>query len=153
MKELSDRPVNTKITFADSDSSSSGDDEDDDDDEEEEDVQAPEGGKEKEDKKPKLDVCNSESTTPVNETGEKPDPEKFDDLHAQAGDKANDDKVDLDSPKTIKKTDDELPVVKQCCKTNVLTCDLGEKKVEEKSIDKLIEAELGELRDKNKVIS
>ncbi|PNX88060.1 hypothetical protein L195_g044160 [Trifolium pratense] len=37
----------------------------------------------------------------------------FDDLHAQAGDKANDDKGDGDSPKTTKEIADELPVVKQ----------------------------------------
>ncbi|GAU40796.1 hypothetical protein TSUD_348930 [Trifolium subterraneum] len=71
-------------------------------------------------------------------------------MHAQAGDKANDDKGDVDSPKTTKDTADELPVVKQCCKTNVPTSDLGEKKVEEKSIDKLIKDELVELREKSK---
>jgi tRNA acetyltransferase TAN1 len=147
-KELSSRPLNKKITFADSDSSSSDDDEE----EEEEEAQVPEGGEEKEDKKPKLDVCNSENTSQDNETGEKTENNKIDDLHAQAGDKANDDKGDVDSPKTTKETTDELPAVKQCCKTNVPTSDLGEKKVEEKSIDKLIEDELVELRDKSKVI-
>ncbi|GAU37626.1 hypothetical protein TSUD_365480 [Trifolium subterraneum] len=68
----------------------------------------------------------------------------------QAGDKANDNKGGVDSPKTTKETADELPVVKQCCKTNVPTSNLGEKKVEEKSIDKLIEDELVELKDKSK---
>ncbi|KAK2425859.1 THUMP domain-containing protein [Trifolium repens] len=146
-KELSSRPLNKKITFADSDSSSSDEDEEG---EEEEEVQVPEGGEEKEDKKPKLDVCNSDNTSHDNETGEKTDNHKIDDLHAQDGDKANNDKGDIDSPKTTKETTDELPAVKQCCKTNVPTSDLGEKKVEEKSIDKLIEEELVELRDKSK---
>lgn len=72
-------------------------------------------------------------------------------MHAQAGDKAtSDDKGDVDSPKTIEKIADEPPAVKECCKTNAPTSDLGEKKVEEKSIDKLIEDELVELRDKSK---
>ncbi|KAJ1391274.1 THUMP domain [Sesbania bispinosa] len=83
-----------------------------------------------------------------NGTGEKSDPHEIDDGHAQAGDKANDDnKGDNNNLNT--KTTDELPAVKQCCKTKVPTSDLSDK-VEEKSIDKLIEAELTELRDKNK---
>lgn len=143
--KLSDKPLNKKITFADSDSSSNDDDE-----EEEEKAEVPEGSEEKEDKKPKLDVSNSDNTSHDNETGEKSDPPKIDGLHAQAGDKARDDKGDVDSPKTIEKIADEPPAVKECCKTNAPTSDLGEKKVEEKSIDKLIEDELVELRDKSK---
>ncbi|CAK8539286.1 unnamed protein product [Lathyrus sativus] len=145
VKGLSNRPVNTKITFADSDSSSSDSEEE----EDEKEVQVQEG-EEKEDKKPKLDVCNADNTDHENGTGEKSDPHKIDDLHAQAEAKADGDKEDVDSPKTIEKTADELPAVKQCCKTNVPKSDLGEKKMEEKSIDKLIEDELVELRDKNK---
>ncbi|CAI8583178.1 unnamed protein product [Vicia faba] len=148
VKGLSNRPVNTKITFADSDSSSSDDDEEEDGDEKEE-VQVQEGGEEKEDKRPKLDVGNGDDTSHENGTGEKSDPNKIDDLHARAGDKADGDKEDVDSSKTITKTADELPAVKECFETNVATS-LGEKKVEEKSIDKLIEDELVELRDKNK---
>lgn len=145
---MPNKPLNTKITFADSDSSSS-DDEDEDADKKE--VQVQEGVQEKEDKRPKLDICNSDSAGHGNGTGEKSDPHKIDDLAAQAGDKANDNKGDIENPKTIKNTTDELPAVKQCCKTNVPTRDLSEK-VEEKSIDTLIEDELTELRDKNKVI-
>ncbi|KAK2408903.1 THUMP domain-containing protein [Trifolium repens] len=115
-----------------------------------EEQQVPEGGEEKEDKKPKLDVGNSDNTSYNNETCEKTDNHKIDDLHAQAGDIANDDTGDVDSPKTTKETADKLLAVKQCCKTNVPTSDLGEKKVEEKSIDKLIDDELVELRDKCK---
>ncbi|WJX88600.1 hypothetical protein P8452_70670 [Trifolium repens] len=107
-----------------------------------EEQQVPEGGEESEKKKPKLDVGNSDNTSYDNETGEKTDNHKIDNLHAQAGNKANDDKGDVDSPKTTKETADELTIVKQFCKTNVPTSDLGEKKVEEKSIDKLIEDEL-----------
>lgn len=151
VKELSNRPQNKKITFADSDSSSADDDDDDAGNEEE--VQGKkEGDVEKEDKKPKLDVCNSNNNASHNnETGEKSDPHKTDDLHVEAEDKAKDGKGEVDIPKTIEKTADEIPAVKQCPKTNVPSRDLSEK-VEEKSIDKLIEAELGELRDKNKVI-
>ncbi|MCI63945.1 THUMP domain containing protein, partial [Trifolium medium] len=56
-----------------------------------------------------MDVGNSDNTSYDNETGEKIDNHKIDDLHAQAGDKANDDKGDVDSPKTTKETADELP--------------------------------------------
>ncbi|KAI5440109.1 uncharacterized protein LOC127120833 [Lathyrus oleraceus] len=150
VKGLSNRPVNTKITFADSDSSSSDDEEEEDEDGKEEVQVKVQEGEEKEDKKPKLDVSNGDNTDHENGTGEKSDPHKIDDLHAQAGDKADGDKEGVDIPKTIEKTADEPPAVKQCCATNVPTSDLGEKKVEEKSIDKLIEDELVELRDKNK---
>jgi hypothetical protein len=78
-----------------------------------EEQQVPEGGEEKEDKKPKLD--NSDNTSYDNETGEKTDNHKIDDLRAQAGDKANDDKGDVDSPKTTKETADELPVLQNKC--------------------------------------
>ena len=92
MKGLSSRPVNTKITFADSDSSSSDDEEEEDEDGKEEVQVKVQEGEEKEDKKPKLDVSNGDNTDHENGTGEKSDPHKIDDLHAQAGDKADGDK-------------------------------------------------------------
>ncbi|XP_061374157.1 uncharacterized protein LOC133316427 [Gastrolobium bilobum] len=146
VKELSNRPLNTKITFADSDSSSSGEDDDD------EEVEVQEGDEKKGDKKPKLNISNDDNAShdnELNETGEKSDPHKIDDLLAQAVDKASDNKGDIDNLKTIIKTADELPAMKECCKTNVPTGDLSDK-VEQKSIDRLIEAEIRELGDKNK---
>ncbi|XP_027361733.1 uncharacterized protein LOC113869552 isoform X2 [Abrus precatorius] len=139
VKELSNRPLNTKITFADSDSSSSGDD---DDDEDEEVVQ--EGDEEKGDKKPKLDDASHD-----NGTGEKSDTHKIDDLRSQAVDKGNDNEGVVDNLKTPERIADELPAVKQCSKTNVPTSEFGNK-VEKESIDRLIEAEFKELGDKNK---
>ncbi|KAK7307914.1 hypothetical protein VNO77_41390 [Canavalia gladiata] len=146
VKELSNKPLNTKITFADSDSSGSDEDDNDDDEEEEE---AQEKNEEKGDKKSKLDTSNEDNACHDNGTGEKSDPDKVDDQHIQAVNKASGNKGDIDNLETTKGTADELPAVKQCCETNVPTSDFSDK-VEQKSIDRLIEAEFKELGDKNK---
>ncbi|KAH1157081.1 hypothetical protein GYH30_029730 [Glycine max] len=143
VKELPSKPLNKKITFADSDSSSS----DDDDDDEEEEVQ--EGDEEKGDKKPKLDTSNDDNTSHDDGVPEKSDPHKVDEPHTQEVDETCDNKGANDNLKTTKGTADGLPAVKQCCKTNVPACNFSDK-VEQKSIDKLIEEEFKELGDKNK---
>ncbi|RDY03983.1 THUMP domain-containing protein 1, partial [Mucuna pruriens] len=142
VKELPNKPLNKKIIFADSDSSSSGDEDDDD----EEEVQ--EGDEEKGDKKPKVD-SNDDNASHDDGTGEKSGPHKVDELHTQEVDKTCDSEGGIDNLNTTKGTADDLPAVKQCCKTNVPACDFSDK-VEQKSIDRLIEAELKELGDKNK---
>ncbi|TKY71049.1 THUMP domain-containing protein 1 [Spatholobus suberectus] len=147
VKELPSRPLNKKITFADSDSSSSGDEDGDDDEEEEKVVQ--EGNEEKGDKKPKLDTSNGDNASNDGGTGEKSDPRKVDEPHTQSVDETSDNKGDTDNLKTTKGTAADLPAAKQCCKTNVPTCAFSDK-VEQKSIDKLIEEEFKELGDKNK---
>ncbi|KAL2594995.1 hypothetical protein AAZX31_11G015500 [Glycine max] len=144
VKELPSKPLNKKITFADSDSSSSDDDDDDD---EEEEVQ--EGDEEKGDKKPKLDTSNDDNTSHDDGVPEKSDPHKVDEPHTQEVDETCDNKGANDNLKTTKGTADGLPAVKQCCKTNVPACNFSDK-VEQKSIDKLIEEEFKELGDKNK---
>ncbi|KAK7308920.1 hypothetical protein RJT34_05259 [Clitoria ternatea] len=142
IKGLLNKPLNTKITFADSDSSSgSSDDEDDGDDEEE----VKEGDEEKGEKKPKLDVSNDDDDGHENGTGEKSDTHKIDDQHTQVVDKANGNEGDVQNLKASRETADEVPAAKQC----VSACDLIEK-VEHKSVDRLIEAEFKELADKNK---
>ncbi|KAL2347943.1 hypothetical protein Fmac_001943 [Flemingia macrophylla] len=147
-KELPSRPLNKKIVFADSDSSSSGDEDDDDADEGEENV-VQEDDEEKTDKKPKLDTSKDDNASHDDGTGEKSDPHKVDEPQGEAVEKTNDNKGDTDNLKTTKGTADDQPAVKQCCKTNMSTCDSSDR-VEVKSIDKLIEEELKELGDKNK---
>ncbi|KHN25631.1 THUMP domain-containing protein 1 [Glycine soja] len=81
--------------------------------------------------------------------GEKSDPHNVDEPHTQEENKTCDNKGDNGNLKTTKGTADDLPSVKQCCKTNVPACNFSDK-VEHKSIDKLIEEEFKELGDKNK---
>jgi len=140
VKELPSKPINKKITFADSDSSSSEDDDDDDDDAAEAEERH-EGDEEKAEKKPKLDTVNDDKVGLDGGTGGESDPCKVDEPPTQALDKHSEGKGDIDNLKTTEAAADELPAVKQCSKTNV----------EEKSIDKLIEEEFKELGDKNKV--
>ncbi|XP_057450099.1 uncharacterized protein LOC130741267 [Lotus japonicus] len=98
------------------------------------------------DKMPKMDSSVNENAGHDNEIGGKENPHKIDDVHAAAGNKTDDNEGDNDNIKT--KTANELPVVKQCCKTNVPVQDSSNKV--EKSIDTLIDEELRELGDKKK---
>ncbi|OIV94943.1 hypothetical protein TanjilG_22140 [Lupinus angustifolius] len=190
IKQLSNKPLNKKITFEDSDSSDSDDDDDVEEEnkveqnaveeenkveqnaveeenkvkqnageeenkveqnagEEENEVEENEGEKEDEekgDKKQKLDVCSADNGN-HDETGmgEKSDAHKIDDKNAHELPKADDNKGEIDEDNTIVKTTDKLPDMK----ADAPTCGLKDK-VEEKSIDKLIEEELKELGDKTK---
>ncbi|KAI9075977.1 hypothetical protein K1719_042049 [Acacia pycnantha] len=130
VKQLPNKPLNTKITFSDSDDSSSGGC-DGDDDEGEEEVQEEEerGGKKK-----NSDISNSndDNADHGNGTVEESDSHKIGDGQAQEEEKA-----------------DEPQAKKQCCKIDGPACD-PDGKGEEKSIDRLIEAELEVLGDKNK---
>ncbi|MED6206218.1 hypothetical protein PIB30_024665 [Stylosanthes scabra] len=134
-KGLPKKPMNTKITF---DSSSSEDEEDDEEEQQEE-------AEEKEDKKHKTEEKdNDDDANCGNETEAKSDAPKIDDPHAEAVDKADDDKGEVENKA------DEPPAMKECSKTDPPpTCDSKEK-VEQKSIDRLIEEELEELGDKTK---
>ena len=145
-KELPSKPLNKKITFADSDSSSSDGEEE----EEEEEEAVHDGDEEKGDKKPKLDTSSDDNASHDDGAGEKSDPHNVDEPHTQEENKTCDNKGDNGNLKTTKGTADDLPAVKQCCKTNVPACNFSDK-VEHKSIDKLIEEEFKELGDKNKV--
>ncbi|KAI4351174.1 hypothetical protein L6164_005554 [Bauhinia variegata] len=142
VKVTSNKPLNTKITFSDSDSSSSDDNDESEEDDEE--VEQQEAEEEKGDKKLKSDNSNDGNGA----SGES-DPGKIKDLHVQAVGEVDDNKGDSDNCESQGKTTDEPLVEKQHCKINVPTCDSKDKE-EPKSIDRLIEEELKELGDKNK---
>ncbi|CAL0332025.1 unnamed protein product [Lupinus luteus] len=96
---------------------------------------------EKGDKKQELDVCIADNDN-HDKTG-------IDDKNAHELPKADDNKGEINNGNTIVNAADELADMKPCCKTDAPTCGLKDK-VEEKSIDKLIEEELKELGDKTK---
>ncbi|KAF7827146.1 THUMP domain-containing protein 1 [Senna tora] len=125
VKELSNKPLNTKITFSDSDTSSSSDDG-----EEEEEVQEREEGNGE--KKNKSDISKDDNTRHENRTVEELDPNETDGGHVQVGEEAH-----------------EPQAKRQCCQEDVPTSDSNDKG-QQKSVDRLIEAELKVLGDKNK---
>ncbi|XP_028796493.1 uncharacterized protein LOC114751864 isoform X2 [Neltuma alba] len=126
VKQLPSKPLNTKITFSDSDSSGSGDDGDGDGDGDEAKAEVQEE-EEKGGNKNNSDIPNHQ-----NETVEESDSHKIDDGLAQEEEKF-----------------DEPQAKKQCCKIDGQACD-SDGKGQEKSIDRLIEAELEVLGDKTK---
>ncbi|KAJ7959714.1 THUMP domain-containing protein 1 [Quillaja saponaria] len=145
-KELSTKPLNTKIKFSYSDTSSSDDDdkeEDENDDEEEE------GEEEKQEHK--AYTCKDDNTNHANATGEISDPHNIDHMQSlnQTEEKPNENEGKVENHKNEEKQAGEPPLKKQCLKIDATKCDLNEE-VEHKSVDKLIEAELKELGDKNK---
>ncbi|KAL1355698.1 hypothetical protein HN51_007691 [Arachis hypogaea] len=132
-KGLPNKPMNTKITFADSDSSSSDDEAEQQEEEEKGDKTLITEGKDNDDGDAN---CG-------NGAEGKSDAPKIDDSNADPVDKADDDKGEVENKA------DEPPAMKQCSKTDAPTCNSKEKG-EQKSIDRLIEEELEELGDKNK---
>lgn len=124
---VASKPLNKKIKFSYSDSSNSDDDEED------------------EDEEAKSHACKDDANN-ENPTNEKSDPQKN-----KAKCHENQTAVVTDGDKEEGKNQenqvndiDEPPVKKQCLETDA-------PKKEEQSIDKLIEAELKELGDRNKV--
>ena len=161
LAELPNKPSNKKIKFSYSDSSGS-DDDDDEEDEEEDDKSDTRG----DDTASHKDVINQESN-PQDAINQESDPHTKDDVNHgnQTEEKDNDNdgdgKNDENQPDNDNNGDgknhenqpketEEPPTKKQCVET-VATKSVIHAKVEEKSIDKLIEAELEELGDKNKV--
>ncbi|KAJ7964058.1 THUMP domain-containing protein 1 [Quillaja saponaria] len=137
-KELSNNPLNTKIKFL-SDSFSSGDD-----DKEEE------GEEAKEEKNHKSDTSKDASTNHDDTIGGISDLHKIDDVqsHNLTEEKPNENKGKVENHENEEKEAHNPPAKKQCLKIDATKCDFNEE--ENKSIDKLIEAELKELGDKNK---
>ncbi|KAL5831792.1 hypothetical protein ACOSQ4_017146 [Xanthoceras sorbifolium] len=134
------KPLNKKIIFA---SSSS----DDDDDEEEEQEAEKEGkGEER-----KSDTNKDDDANLKNLTNEKSDPKEPDNVsHTNEVEGVTDgNKDDAKNHETQAKEVEEPPAKKQCLEADSSKCVTNDK-LEEKSIDKLIEAELKELGDKNK---
>ncbi|KAG7950832.1 hypothetical protein I3843_13G136200 [Carya illinoinensis] len=136
LAELPNKPLNKKIKFSYSESSSSGDD----DDEEEED----EG-------QIISDNSQNDLASHSNAINEEPDPHTKDGMHHGnlTEEKANGIEVDGDKHENQPKETEEPPTKKQCLETDASKHVIHEK-VEETSIDRLIEAELKELGDKNK---
>eukprot|EP00261_Vitis_vinifera_P020831 XP_010651824.1 PREDICTED: uncharacterized protein DDB_G0290803 isoform X2 [Vitis vinifera] len=148
---LPNKPMNKKIKFSYSDSGSDDDDDDIDDEED------------------KSDLHREKDANDENPSNEKSHPQKNDDVcrenqnKEKADDKTQDgnenQENDADGEKADKNTEDgnenqevdaeEPSAKKQCLETDASTHIIHEK-TEEKSIDKLIEAELQELGDRNK---
>ncbi|XP_030960023.1 putative neugrin-like protein DDB_G0288135 [Quercus lobata] len=173
LAELPNKPSNKKIKFSYSDSSSSDDDDDEEDEEEEDDKSDTRGDDTAshksdthgDDTASHKDVINQESN-PQDAINQESDPHTKDDVNRgnQTEEKDNDNdgdgKNDENQPDNDNNGDgknhenqpketEEPPTKKQCVET-VATKSVIHAKVEEKSIDKLIEAELEELGDKNK---
>ncbi|KAF5930299.1 hypothetical protein HYC85_031172 [Camellia sinensis] len=135
--QLPDKPVNKKTKFTYSDSSSS--DDDDDDENEDDDDQ-----KEKEEDKDKPGTHAEDDANHESSIHADPDPHKLEE-------NKDDNKEAATCHKSPEVEVEEPPTKKQCLETNaskhgnVIT-----NKVEEKSVDKLIEAELEELTDRSK---
>ncbi|KAJ9699216.1 hypothetical protein PVL29_008024 [Vitis rotundifolia] len=149
---LPNKPLNKKIKFSYSDSGSDDDDDDDIDDEED-----------------KSNLHREKDANDENPSNEKSHPQKNDDVCRENQNKEKaDDKTqggnenqenDADGEKADKNTEDgnenqevdaeEPSAKKQCLETDASKHIIHEK-TEEKSIDKLIEAELQELGDRNK---
>lgn len=136
LSELPNKPLNKKIKFSYSESSSSGGD----DDEEEDEGQII------------SDTSQNNLASHPNAINEEPDPHIKDGMHHenQTEEKANGIEADGDKHENQPEETEEAPAKKQCLETDALKHVIHEK-VEDKSIDRLIEAELKELGDKNKV--
>lgn len=136
------KPLNKKIVFA--SSSSEDDDTDDDEEEEEEEVvvagEDKEGGEAKKGEGKQSDSCEDGNASHENLTNEKSNPHDLNEVCSGN---------EIEGMNSENKESGELPAKKQCLEPEALKSVLNEKV--EKSIDKLIEAELKELGDKNKV--
>ncbi|KAJ0084994.1 hypothetical protein Patl1_29504 [Pistacia atlantica] len=147
---IPNKPLNKKIVFA----SSSSDEEDDDDEEEGEVLVAgeeTEGGEGGKGEGKQSDSCGDGDTSQENLTNEKSDPHDSNnvcsgnEIEGMTGENKEEDK-NLESQAN---ESEEPPAKKQCLEPEASKPAPNEK-VEEKSIDKLIEAELKELGDKSK---
>lgn len=153
---IPNKPLNKKIVFA---SSSDDEDEDDDDNDVGEKEEAVEGeGKDKEgdeDQKGEgkhSDTCKDDDRSHESLTNKKTDPHDAEkvcsgkEMEAVTAENKEDDK----NHESQTNEAEEPPAKKQCLEAGA-SKSVNNDKVEEQSIDKLIEAELKELGDKNKV--
>ncbi|KAL4611348.1 hypothetical protein ACB092_08G117500 [Castanea dentata] len=159
LAELPNKPSNKKIKFSYSDSSGSDDEEEEEEEEEDNDKSDTRG----DDTASHKDAINQESN-PQDAINQESDPHTKDDVNhgnqTEEKDNDGDGKNDENQPDNDNNGDgknhenqpketEEPPAKKQCLET-VATKSVIHVKVEEKSIDKLIEAELEELGDKSK---
>ena len=149
LAELPNKPSNKKIKFSYSDSSGSDDDDDDD---EEEEVEGDDKSDTRGDDTASHKEAINQESNPQDSINQESDPHTKDDVNhgSQTEEKDNDNNGDGKNHENQPKETEEPPAKKQCVET-VATKSVIHAKVEEKSIDKLIEAELEELGDKNKV--
>ncbi|KAA8549821.1 hypothetical protein F0562_001505 [Nyssa sinensis] len=141
LAELPDKPLNKKTKFTYSDSSSSDDDNDDDDDDQ------------KDEDKGKPGTQRDCNANPESLANEKLDPHKEDGVHCEnqiKGD-TNNNKEEAKCQQNQAVDVEEPPAKKQCLETDTSNCgNFICDKMEERSVDKLIEAELKELGDRSK---
>ncbi|KAH9790004.1 hypothetical protein WN944_009572 [Citrus x changshan-huyou] len=150
---IPNKPLNKKIVFA-----SSSDDEDDDDNnvgEKEEAVEGEgkdkEGGEDQKGEGKHSDTCKDDDRSHENLTNKKTDPHDAEkvcsgkEMEAVTAENKEDDK----NHESQTNEAEEPPAKKQCLEAGA-SKSVNNDKVEEQSIDKLIEAELKELGDKNK---
>ncbi|XP_062017911.1 uncharacterized protein LOC133734312 [Rosa rugosa] len=149
LSEAPSKPLNKKIKFTYSDSSSSDDDNDDDKKEEGE-TEEPVEDKEVVKEENKSDTCRDDDGSHDNQISETSDLEKKDNALCEnkPEEDTKDDKEGSISKEISAKEGEEPPAKKQCLGTD--SSKRIPDKVEEKSIDKLIDDELRELKDKNK---
>lgn len=152
---IPNKPLNKKIVFA-----SSSDDEDDDGDDEVDDEEEgvegeekdKEGGEDEKGEGKQSDACKDDDGSHESLTNKKSDPRDSEkvcsgkEMEALTAENKEDGK-NLESQTNEA---EEPPAKKQCLEADASKCVINDK-VEEQSIDKLIEAELKELGDKNKV--
>ena len=149
VSEAPSKPMNKKITFSYSDSSSS--DDDDDNKKEEGENKEPVEDKEVDNEENKPDTCTGDDGSHDNQVSETSGLEKKDSALCEnkPEEDSKDDKAGTISKDVSEKEVEEPPAKKQCLGTD--SSKRIPDKVEEKSIDRLIEDELQELKDKNKV--
>ncbi|KAK0604683.1 hypothetical protein LWI29_018187 [Acer saccharum] len=142
---MPNKPLNKKIIFA---SSSSDDDDDEDDDDKEQDQETEKEGK---GEGQESDTSKDDDANKKNLTNEKSDPKEPDNVSdtKEVEGMTGENKEDAKNHESQVKEVEEPPAKKQCLEADSSKCVTNEK-LEEKSIDKLIEAELKELGDKNK---
>ncbi|XP_050369646.1 uncharacterized protein LOC126787790 [Argentina anserina] len=151
LSEAPSKPMNKKIKFTYSDSSSS-DDEDDgvDDKKEEGETKEPVEDKEVVNEENKADACTGDDGSQDDKKSETSELEKKESAISEniPEEDTKDDKEGSISKETSAKEVEEPPAKKQCLVTD--SSIRIPNKVEEKSIDRLIEDELQELKDENK---
>ncbi|KAK3205211.1 hypothetical protein Dsin_019257 [Dipteronia sinensis] len=142
---MPNKPLNKKIIFA-SSSSDDDDDEDDDDKDEDQETEKERKGEGRESDTGKDDDANKKKL--INEKSDRKEPDSVSDTKEVEG-MTGENKEDAKNHESQVKEVEEPPAKKQCLEADSSKSVINGK-LEEKSIDKLIEAELKELGDKNK---
>ena len=154
LSTLPNKPLNKKIKFSYSDSGSDDDGDDGIDGEEDKsDLQRENDVNDENPSNEKSHLPGNDDVSNENQVKEKEDDKTLDGNENQEND-ANGEKADdnTEDGNENQEVDAEEPSAKKQCLETDASTHIIHKKTEEKSIDKLIEAELQELGDRNKVI-